>query len=107
MGDWSPVNWTSNASTSREDIARISLNPTGDSAALLVHPEPTLRALDGVRTHPTATDSTGVLAGVLEDIESQAREQKLHILHVNTKTFALHASLPGLEFGYTFLKGVQ
>ena len=66
-----------------------------------------LRALDGVSTHPTATDSTGVLAGVLEDIESQAREQKLRLLHVNTKTFALHASLPGLEFGYAFLKGVK
>ena len=66
-----------------------------------------LRALDGVSTHPTATDSTGVLAGDLEDIYSQAREQKLRLLHVNTKTFALHASLRGLEFGYAFRKGVK
>ena len=93
----------SNASTSRADIARVSYNPTADSAALHVHPELTLRALDDFSTHLSETDSTRVLAGVLEDIASQARELKLRLLHVDTKTFALHASLPGLEFG----KGVQ
>ena len=97
----------SNASTSRADIARVSYNPTADSAALHVHPELTLRALDDFSTHLSETDSTRVLAGVLEDIASQARELKLPLLHDNTKTFALHASLPGLEFGYAFLKGVR
>ena len=48
-----------------------------------------------------------MLAGVLEDIEPQARDHKLRLLHVNTKPFALHASLPDLEFGYAFLKGVR
>ena len=107
LGDWSSINWTCLIKASRAHIVWIGSESSFDATALLVHPKFALRALNGIYSNSTPTDSTRECTGVSKKIKTRTGYHEFCFLHVDSQSLAFHTILPSLWLSDALLQRVR